>query len=179
MDIKFEPADIILVHRDHWFNNSIALALRIFQRDKVNFSHVILSCGGCRAIELGGFPGCVREIDINSSLSKYDSYLVIRRSGISYDEKIRIVKKASKCLGKSYNHIRIIAQLLDQIFRTNRFTKITGHSRKHICSSFVAWAYYVVCRVIFNGIKWYSVEPDDIEDEVENNTHLYKVWRKE
>jgi len=76
-----------------------------------------------------------------------------------------MINSAEGLLGNPYSIIRIILQLLDQMFNTNYFTKRIKDPEQQVCSSLVAWCYDAVLGVRFNGVNWASCEPDDIDDE--------------
>jgi hypothetical protein len=179
---KFKPADIILVHDSRWLiGRAIKWVLNLFQKDEVYFSHALMACDERIGIEAGGFPGEIREIDLLDKLTNCNSYMILRRTDLTDGQRELIVNKARKCLGQSYGYIRLFAQLFDQAFGTNRFTRLTGHCRRHICSTFVSWSYYVICKIEFNALKWFSVEPDDFEDDYLVNTNFYtcSIWRSD
>ena len=164
-------ADIILTQGRGWLSRSILCALRLFQRDGVNFNHALMVCYGDLGIEAGNG---IEYVNLIEKLEGCEHYKIIRRKDLTDKQRLRIVRKAEKCLGQKYGTFRLVLQLLDQIFHTNWFTRRVKYKR-HICSGLVAWAYYAVCKVKFNNINWRSCEPDDIDDESLNNPDLWEI----
>lgn len=169
--MDFKPADIILTRGRGPLSKAILYVLRLFQDDPVNFNHVLMVCEGNLGIEA---DKKIQYVDLNKTFQKAAGYKIIRRIDLTDKQREKIVKKAELCLGQKYGYRRLFRQLLDQLFHTNWFTK-NLKSKKYICSGLIAWAFYVVCKIKFNGISWRSVEPDDIEDEVENESGSWKI----
>ena len=169
--MKTKPADIILTHSRSWLGKAILWILRFFQHDNVNFSHILMVCHDNVGIEAGK---SVLYVNLDEKLRSVQNYKVIRKKNLTEKQRLRVVKKAKKCLGQKYSVFRLCLQLCDQIFHTNWFTRRVKY-RRHICSGLVAWAYYATYKIKFNDINWRSCEPDDIDDESLNNPDLWEI----
>ena len=67
-----------------------------------------------------------------------------------------------------------LLQLFDHLTHSNYFTKRLKDPTNQICSSLVAWIYYILFGMRFNYKVWYSCDPDDVDDEVSiNNKNGY------
>jgi hypothetical protein len=169
----FKPADIILTYKKNLLNKAILFVMNLFQTDSVRYAHAILVKNESVGIEAHNE---IREIDLNKELSKVTRYVVIRHLNLTDEQREKIVKKAECCIGQKYGVFRLILQLLDQMTFSNFFTRLFGFKR-HICSTLVSWAYYVITKIRFNGVNWKSCEPDDILDEAEKYPELYEFMK--
>jgi len=146
--------------------------MKVFQRDPVFFNHVILAKNELVGIEAG--PR-IQVCGLIKKLKEADAYRIIRYRRLKEKESKGIIKSVSKLIGVPYGVPRLILQLFDQIFSTNFFTKLLSDKMCQVCSSIVAWAFYVRCHVRFNYVPWQSCDPDDIDDECERNPKLWEV----
>ena len=161
--MKIQRADIILIHSNKGiFGPLIHFIMKTFQKDPVKFQHVLLAKDETIAIES---KWKISYSSIEEVLAKVDSYKVIRCKCFTEDDKDRIFALAQKLEGLEYSILRISLQLLDHLFYTNFFSNLYTDNKSHVCSSFIAWVFYVVKRMKFNCISWRSCDPDDIDDE--------------
>jgi len=159
----FKLGDIILTERK---SSIIAKFMKFFQKDSVKYSHSMVVIDDSNVIES---HIRIRISPIYDSLKKADSYKIIRKTNIT-DKELQILRKSLCSLeGQFYSVKRILLQILDHIFNTNWFTKQSTDKKDQVCSSLVAWGYYVACKIKFNGVEWASCDPDDIDDESLNS----------
>jgi len=169
----FEAADILLTASRTKIGRIILWTLKIFQSDPVFFNHCILVANNRFGIEAAthGLQYC----DLKEKIETSVAYKLIRCKCITDAKKENIVKSTKKLIGLPYGFKRLGLQLLDQVFSTNFFTRKIGDNRCQVCSSLIAWIYYVQCRIRFNGVDWQSCEPDDVDDEVIKNPDMWEV----
>lgn len=172
----FEPADIILINSGTRIGKAILFVLRLFQKDPIAFHHVILAVDDKLGIEAEVYG--VSYCNLSEKLNKAKSYKVIRYKDLSEDKKEKIVMSVNKLVGVPYGYRRLILQLLDQMFFTNFFTRSLGDKKCQVCSSLVAWSYYVWKRIKFNSVPWQSCEPDDIDDESLRTSDLWEIIKQ-
>lgn len=170
MNIK--PADVILVNSGTTYCKIILTTLRFFQKDDVEFGHVLLAVDDKRALAA---ESKVRYRDIEEYLKSVQSFKIIRNKNITDSQRVSIANKAKILLGLRYGFFRVVLQLLDQVFDTNFFTRWPKDKKMQICSTLVSWSYYVVARIEFNDVPWQSCEPDDIDDFSEKRPDLWEV----
>lgn len=168
-----ETADILLTASKTRIGKIIVWILRIFQSDPVFFNHCILVANNKFGIE-AEMTG-VKYCNLQKKMDLAKAYKLIRCKSITNAKKESIVKSVNKLIGISYGFKRLFLQLLDQIFFTDFFTRSLGDNRCQVCSSIIAWAYYVRCRIKFNGVGWKSCEPDDIDDETLLNPDMWEI----
>lgn len=169
---KFKPADILLVNSGTSYCDIILAALNLFQKDEVDFGHAILIIDDNTAIEAASK---ISYLDPRKKILEVKSYKILRNNKLTDKQRVNIVKRAEKLFGLKYGTIRILLQLLDQIFNTNFFTSLSKNKKMQICSTLISWSYYVTSKITFNGVGWQSVEPDDICDESEKNTDIWEI----
>jgi len=168
-----ETADILLTTSKTRLGRIIIWILRIFQSDPVFFNHCILAANNKFGIEAA--TSGIQYCDMRKKMEAAKAYKLIRCKCITDAKKENIVKSTRKLVGLPYGFRRLGLQLLDQMFSTDFFTRKLGDNRCQVCSSLIAWAYYVRCRVRFNGVDWQSCEPDDVDDEILKNPDMWEV----
>ena len=167
--MKFQNGDIILTER----KNSIFIkGMRFFQKDSVKYGHAMVIIDDSHVMEANI---CVKQTSIEKVLSGIDSYKVIRLRNLTECDFQTMKKALFSIEGKLYSWKRIVLQLFDQIFRTNYFTRLLTDKKSQVCSSLVAWCYYIACRTKFNNVDWMSCDPDDIDDESTNNPDKWEI----
>lgn len=169
--MTLKPADIILTRGYNLLSKAIITVLRLFQKDEVDFNHALMVADENIGIEAGTK---IQYVNLKDVLEGAEGYKIIRRVDLTDEQRMKIIKKANKCIGQEYGYLRLIMQLFDQIFHTNWFTRRLKY-RNHICSGLVAWAYFVVRRIKFNDVPWRSCEPDDVDDESLKNPDLWEI----
>jgi len=167
-NMELKTGDIIFTSKE----SIIVRFMRLFQKDPVFWGHVLIAKDNETAWEAGPV---LRETDIKWKLLKESSWKIIRKKDLTEHQKEIMKKVAPKLLGQPYSISRIILQLLDHVFDTNGFTMIFGNKYSQVCSSYVAWIYWVACKHKFNGVEWQSCDPDDIEDDQINNPNLWEI----
>jgi uncharacterized protein YycO len=158
----FTIGDIILVHRKNWFASLIRTILRKTQEDEVSYSHVAIMLTKKLVLEL--IESGVRICDINVLLDSCEIYKVVRYKYLSVKQKDEIGDLLSECMDTKYDFIRLILR-----WRKRKF---------HICSSLIAYVFWVVVKLKFNNTSWESVEPDDIDDETIVSQVAWKIILK-
>lgn len=162
---NFKNGDIILTAR----NSFIVQLMRRFQLDPVIYGHaLVIDADNKYALEAGWtIRATPLEKVFETKGNKY--YKIVRYTELT-DEQTRVMFKAMYSLmGKFYSFKRMLLQTLDHLFYTNRFTKLDKSKASQVCSSYVAWGYYVACATKFNGVPWQSCDPDDIDDHTLTN----------
>jgi uncharacterized protein YycO len=158
-----KPADIIMTtDKKSLFSAAILAVLNFFQRDEVKYQHTMLVVDNDICIE------AVNKITysyIVKRMADFKQYKIIRHKDITDEQREAVVNRARTMIGKHYGYARLALQLMDQVFRTNWFTKRIKDPDYQICSSLIAWCYDKETGIRFNGINWAAVEPDDIDDE--------------
>ena len=171
--MKLEPADIIITKdRKSWFSSAILKVLRWSQDDKVRYQHAMLVVDDKTCIE------ALWKIEYNNPRERFEDferYKIIRCSLLKEDRKQAVVNRAKTKKNFKYSWKRLIAQLLDQLFKTDRFTGGIKSEDEQICSSLVAWAYQKETGLNFNKVNWKSCEPDDIDDASIKNPAVWKT----
>ncbi len=155
-----ENGDIILTSRDSF----IVRMMRYFQSDPVIYGHALVvdADNGCvleaswklRAISLEEF----------FKIKRHKKYKIIRYTELTEAQAQVMLKAMYSLIGNIYSFKLIFLQALDHLFFTNWFTKLSTSKNSQVCSSYVAWGYYVACKTKFNGVPWQSCDPDDIDD---------------
>lgn len=166
--MEMKTGDIIFTSK----GSIIVKFMRLFQRDPVFWGHVLIVKDNETAWEASY---SLQETNINEKLADEPSWKIIRNRDLAEDQKGVMRKTAPKLLGRPYGVFRIILQIFDHVFGTNWFTSRADSKYLQVCSSYVAWIYWVACGYKFNGVKWQSCDPDDIEDDQLNNPHIWKV----
>ena len=165
--MNIQRADIILTHSNKTFFGSIVhFVMKMFQKDSVMFQHAMLVEDSCNVIEAKWSICCST---IEDALKGVNHYKILRYKHLTEDDRNKIFELAEKLKGLDYSILRISLQLLDQLFHTNYFSNLYDDNKSQICSSFVAWVFYVVKGIKFNNVSWRSCDPDDIDDESLSN----------
>ena len=169
--MELKSGDIILTSTD----SIVARFMRMFQSDPVEYGHALMVRNSNDAYEASLY---VRIIPLEKIFKKRKHYIILRYKGIE-QRHISIMNKAlDKLVGNLYSFKRFILQFFDHVFNTNYFTKLDKDTKSQICSSLVAWAYYVATRIKFNYVSWRSTDPDDIFDHCLNNSDEWEVIEK-
>jgi len=166
--MELKTGDIIFTAK----GSIIVKFMRLFQRDPVFWGHVLIVKDEETAWE-ASFR--LKETNIWEKLTSEPSWKIIRNKYIGETHKEIMRKTAPKLLGRPYGVFRIVLQLLDHMFGTNWFTSKADSKYLQVCSSYVAWIYWVSCKHKFNGVEWQSCDPDDIEDDQIENSHIWQI----
>ncbi len=166
--MNLETGDIIFSSK----NNIIVKFMRLFQKDPVFWGHVLIVKDNEIAWEANYI---LRERKIADVLKKNKNWKIIRHKYLIESQQKIMLKIAPKLLGRPYGIGRIFLQMFDHFFNTNWFTSKADWKFMQVCSSYVAWIYWVACRYKFNNVSWASCEPDDIEDDQLARPELWRV----
>lgn len=153
-----QTGDIILTSK----KSIIAHFMNLFQKDPCVWGHVLVVKDKKSAWEA---HWTMRVVELSKVFKKYKYWKIIRKKDLTEKQKKIMRKVAPQLLGRFYSIGRIILQLLDHIFHTNKFSGFDTNQYNQVCSSFAAWIYEMACRYRFNGVTWQSCDPDDIEDD--------------
>jgi len=157
---NFKNGDIILTSKSSF----IVWLMRYFQSDPVIYGHALVVDVDNKCALEAGWTIRATPLEEVFKIKRHKHYKIVRYTELT-DEQIRVMFKAMYSLmGKFYSFKRILLQVLDHLFYTNWFTKLDKSKASQVCSSYVAWGYYVACGVKFNGVPWQSCDPDDVDD---------------
>ena len=156
--MEFETGDIILTSK----RSLIVRFMGWFQKDPCFWGHVLIAKDNETAWEANW---TLRESSIEEVLKKHKYYKILRKRDLTEKQKEIMRKVAPQLLGRFYGAGRIILQLLDHVFCTDKFSGFDNNQYNQVCSSYGAWIYEMACRYKFNGVGWASCDPDDIEDD--------------
>lgn len=166
--LKLQTGDIILSSKE----SIIVKFMRLFQKDPVFWGHVFIAKDSEFAWEAGRK---LQEINIKKKLDKEPYWKIIRKIDLTEEQKNIMRKVAPHLIGRSFGIFRIFLQLLDHVSGTNWFTNQSDNKYLQVCSSYVAWIYWVACGYKFNGVSWQSCDPDDIEDNQMVNPDVWEI----
>jgi len=156
--MNLQAGDIILTSK----KSLIVRFMGAFQKDPCVWGHVLVAKDNNTAWE-AHWTMC--EVELSEVFKKKKYWKIIRKKDLTEKQKEIMRKVAPQLLGRFYSVGRIILQLLDHIFHTDKFSGFDNNQYAQVCSSFAAWIYEVACRYKFNEIPWQSCDPDDIEDD--------------
>ena len=165
---RLNPGDIILTSRD----SLIVKFMRIFQSDPIKYGHALVVRNDRDAYES---LKSVAIIPLTKIFKKRKHYAVLRYKHLTYKNAIVMNKELNKLVGNTYSYKRILLQIFDHVFDTNYFTKLMKDPRNQVCSSLVAWAYYVATGIRFNGVDWKACDPDDLHDHVLSSSDEWEI----
>jgi hypothetical protein len=166
--MKLETGDIIFTAK----GSLVVKFMRLFQKDPVFWGHVLIVKDSETAWEASTR---LKETNIEWKLAREPSWKIIRNRHLGESHKEIMREVAPKLLGRPYGAFRIVLQILDHVFKTDWFTRRVNYKHLQVCSSYVAWIYWLSCKHRFNKVEWQSCEPDDIEDDQLSNPHIWKV----
>jgi hypothetical protein len=108
--------------------------------------------------------------------------MVARRRGLTDVLASAVVSTALGFLGQAYGVRRLLAWLVDLVFRRNQKAGEWINTKMGldlmICSLLVAFAFWVI-GILFKGKLYRLVSPDDIGDEVEENIEDWEIVLRE
>lgn len=155
---KLKPGDIILTSR----KSIIVKFMALFQKDPVRYGHAMI-VRDVHSVYEAHF-----QIEVNPLIEVFKKrkyYTILRFKKLEPKHVIVMNRSLDKIVGEFYSVKRIGLQFLDHIFNTNWFSGLDTNTKSQVCSSLVAWAYYVALKYKFNNVSWKSADPDDIEDD--------------
>jgi hypothetical protein len=162
--------DVVLLYTPSLISRTIRGILRLFQEDRVRFSHcmVVTDPASDKCIEAAV---TVRRCSLSKAIAKARAAKVIRYQPSEDDPegRAKVVDLAAARLGDHYGFLRLGLHLCNQVTGLKCFTNVFSGCEvvKAVCSSLAAEGWDKVYGVKFNGVDWQSVEPDDIDDESE------------
>ncbi len=170
---KLLVGDIILTSKE----SIIVRFMRLFQKDSIKYGHVAIVENSDSILEAGYR---VRRVPLDKwfKKKKNKNYKILRMAGLKEPQAIAIVWHIGKLVGQWYSVKRIFLQICDHVTGSNWFTKRDVDKKNQVCSSLVAWGFYVVLKYKFNGVHWASCEPDDIDDDSEKNVDTFVVIKE-
>jgi len=167
---KLKAGDIILTRaKKNWFTD---LFLKLIQYggggDPARFTHV--SCMVAPNMLIEAQMKVVKRdmLQVKKYMSKR-AYRIVRKNDLSDGDAAGIAERLHWELGRKFSLATIFWQLCDNLFRTNWFTGTLNRSSGIVCSSLVAKAWQDQVGLRFNGRDWFSVEPDDVDDETQKS----------
>ena len=161
--------DIILSTSNTFFGKAVVFLMNLCQKDVVVYSHVSIAKDEHTIIQAYQE---IEERSFEEASSKWVRYKIIRKTDLSIEQRDKMVEMGMKLVGMKYGISRLIMQVFDNMLNTNWFTDTFTNKKSQICSSLVAWIYYVHCNKLrFNQVRWLSCEPDDIDDNFSQMPH--------
>jgi hypothetical protein len=165
---KLKAGDIILTRaKSNWFINFF---LKFIQYggggDPARFTHVSCMIAPNMLIEAQMRVVKRDMLQVKRYMSK-KAYRIMRKDDLTDEDAAGIVVRLSNELGNKYSLATIFWQFMDNLFRTNWFTGTLNRSNGIVCSSLIAKAWQDQIGLRFNGRDWFSVEPDDVDDETQ------------
>lgn len=168
-----QPGDIVLMRTKNIFGDIIVDFLRktSLKTDVVNYGHVGMMMENNQLLEA---HYTIRVIPFDDS--KYKHYKIIRHKAVDTFLSFRLMNIGRRFIGQSYGYTRLAAEFFDDIFRTKYFSKLLRNkTNEQICSSLVAYIYQVVLGKQINGLDWYTIDPDDFDDDLEKNSNEWTI----
>lgn len=167
---KLKAGDIIMTRaKKNWF---IDLFLKLIQYggggDPARFTHVSCMVSPNMLIEAQMRVVKRDMLQVKKYMSKR-AYRIVRKDDLTDEEGIGIAIRLNNELGKKFSLMTIFWQFLDNIFKTNWFTGTLNRSSGIVCSSLIAKAWQDEIGLKFNDRDWFSVEPDDVDDETQKS----------
>jgi len=185
-DETLTRGDVVLMATSGPIASSIRFFQNLGERDgsRSKYNHVGLYVGAGNIIEAALWG--IRVFPLDRYLNGKNRVLIAHKRNIPKNATFEdgksnpiaslLVSSAMALLGRPYGYWSIGMQTLDNLTRTNLFTRFLLPRRtEYNCSQLVARVYWEVLRVRFSGVHWRSVTPDDIADEVLNNSQTWNV----
>ena len=194
----FKDADLFLEHSI----SALAWAIRIITGSFWNHGGLIfimtrIRLSYCRLITGKALPteewlgqACVIEAvgkgvviaRLEERIKEGSLLMVARRRGLADVLASAVVSTALGFLGQAYGVRRLFAWFIDLVFRRSQKAGEWLNTKLGldlmICSLLVAFAFWVV-GIKFKGKLYRLVSPDDIGDEVEENTEDWEIVLRE
>lgn len=174
MDYIIKNGDPFLTGSESFFGFAIR-ALLWRPHDKAPFNHVAGAIEPDKIIEA---LGKIAENPVTNYFSNDKKWaIVIRRKGITDEQRQQLADEAKKYVGKLYPYHKIGLQFLDNIFRleSRPFSRYLSWSKRPYCSELWAVIYYKVLGIEINGVHWKTCTPDDWFEELKNNLDKWEI----
>jgi len=143
-----------------------------FQSDPVRWGHVLVAKDKDKAWEA---HWTLRNYSLSKFFKNKLYWKIARKKDLNDEQRDAMKRVAPPLMGKMYGFWRIALQLLDHIFRTNKFSKSNENVELQVCSSFAAWLFDEATGYKFNDVEWMSCDPDDIEDDFEKFPERWEI----
>lgn len=165
---KLKAGDIIMTRaKKNWFTNFF---LKFIQYggggDPARFTHVSCMIAPNMLIEAQAKVVKRDMIQVKKYMAK-KAYRIVRKDDLSDEDAAGIAERLNSKLGEKFSLVTIFWQFWDNLFRTNWFTATLNRSNSIVCSSLIAMAWQDQIGLKFNKRDWFSVEPDDVDDETQ------------
>jgi len=165
---KLKAGDIIMTRaKKNWFTDFF---LKFIQYggggDPARFTHVSCMVSPNMLIEAQMKVVKRDMLQVKKYMAK-KAYRIVRKDDLSDKDAEGIAARLNKELGKKFSLVTIFWQFWDNLFKTNWFTGTLNRSNSIVCSSLIAMAWQDQIGLRFNGRDWFSVEPDDVDDETQ------------
>ena len=138
--------------------------MRWFQSDPVIYGHALVVDAENHCALEAGWTIRATPLEKVFKIRRHRYYKIVRYTKLTEAQTQAMLKAMYSLVGKIYSFKLIFLQALDHLFFTNWFTKLSKSKNSQVCSSYVAWGYYVACKIKFNGVTWQSCDPDDVDD---------------
>lgn len=169
----YNPGDVILVRSGNWFGDLILKFTQLCSKDSVRYSHIAIIKDSTSILQ-SRFE--VEEQSLEFELKNWKKYKIIRYKELTSDQANKMINACLKLKGVDYGYVRLILQLLDNIFSTHKFTKLSKNNKDQVCSSLIAWLFYTCTKKTkINDSDWRSCDPDDFEDDFEKNPDKWEL----
>jgi hypothetical protein len=165
-----EPCDIILVGKGKPFTTIMGF----FQDVLVEWGHAAIVGPNNTVYSL---ETKMQFMDLDVYLLKKKQYEIHRFNFMTPEKREHMIKVMRRFNDLSYGWTRLLLFLLNHVFGRKVFTSLNKNKLVQVCSSFVAWLYYVEFKIKFNGQEWHIVDPDGIDDHCSNSTEWTLVKR--
>lgn len=167
---KLKAGDIIMTRgQNNWFSD---LFLKFIQwgggGDPARFTHVSCMISPNMLIEAQSRVVKRDMLQVKKYMSK-KVYRIVRKDDLSDEDATGIAERLEEKLGEKFSVMTIFWQFWDNLLRTNWFTATLNRSNSIVCSSLIAMAWQDQIGLKFNKRDWFSVEPDDIDDETQKS----------
>lgn len=163
-----KTGDVILCSR----KSIIVKFMSKFQKDPVRWGHCLVVEDKDKAWEA---HWKLRSYSLEKFFKNKMYWRIARKKDLNEEQRGVMRRVAPPLLGTGYGFWRIVLQLLDHVFRTNKFSGSNENIYLQVCSSFAAWIYEISTGYMFNGVKWMSCDPDDIEDDWEKYPERWEI----
>lgn len=162
---KLRPGDIILVteKKFKWFRK----LLTRLTKNEVRFTHCQVVIGVDPPILMEAEERIVkRDITrfVNVLEREEKSYKIVRKNRL-WDMENDLIWSLESQLGDFYGIGVIALHAIGILLGSKKIASRFNRNPRVVCSSFVAKGFQDTFGVRFNGMDWWAVTPDDIDDE--------------
>ena len=181
LDLRLEPADILLARRRSFLSRAIRFFTRSFGEPRSEVSHVgiVVEGGSLEQAVIVEAAGRVKKRRLIKRYGRRSKTEVAfyRPLNLSPEERAVVVRAAEKYVGEDYSYFKIVLHLLDWFLQgAYVFRRLGGFDNYPICSWLVAQSYAEVGKTF--GVPPGAASPDDICDFVTTNPEKYLMVRR-